>query len=268
MRAGIGRIACPFCRPTPGTLGAGGTRGFAQIALGSDAARHAHLVITDPQGRKTGIVGGKLVHQIPGSQAIVLRENRDWRVGTEPLYRVPARTPVTVTVDGRSAHQDQVDGVSVVGPGYFAAVDGIQVRPGQTHRLAFAAGRAAVSYRAPAGTTQRPVVSLGAHAGGQAFSTDVGAHQLSGGAVLRATLNPGLRALVLQTPRSARAGTAYGMTVTRIAGRTRQSVSQANVQVERGSRARLAFGALRRPQQRLPLVVKRGGARRRTVVGG
>jgi hypothetical protein len=180
MRAGIGRVACPFCRPAPGgALGA--TRGFAQIALGSDAAQHAHLVITDAQGRKTGIVGGRLVRQIPGSQAIVLRENRDWRVGTEPLYRIPAGTPVTVTVDGRSARQAQVDGVSVVGPGYFAAVDGIRVAPGQRHRLSFAAGRAAVSYRPPAGTTQRPVVSLGARAGRQAFATDVGAHQLAGG---------------------------------------------------------------------------------------
>jgi hypothetical protein len=85
---------------------------------------------------------------------------------------------------------------------------------------------------------------------------------------LRVALNPALRSLVVQTPRSGQTATAYGMTVTRIAGGARQSVSQANVQVEPGSRARVRFGALRRPEQRLPLVIRHGGAQRRTVVGG
>jgi hypothetical protein len=265
MRAGIGRVQCPFCSPVKAP---GAARGFAQIALGSDAAHHAHLVITDAQGRKTGIVGGKLVLQIPGSQVIIPRENQDWRVGTEPLYRVPARSAVTVTVDGRSARGTQVDDVSIVGPGYFAALQGLQVKPGQRHRLTFAAGRPAVTYRPPPGATQRPVLSLGARVGRQAYATDLGAHQLAGGTALRAALDPQRRVLVVQTPRAAQGGTVYGLTVTRVTGGARQSVSQPNVQVQRGSRARLAFGALRQPEQRLPLVIQHGAGTRRTVVGG
>lgn len=62
---------CPFCTAR-GATGPGvkptaiDRLHYIEVGITSPEAQHPHLLFTDPQGRHTGFVGGKLVNQIPG----------------------------------------------------------------------------------------------------------------------------------------------------------------------------------------------------------
>ena len=62
---GLGVHQCPFCSGRSG----GETR-FNELRLEGNPFSHAHLLITDSQGRRIGYVGSQFVNEIPGASAV------------------------------------------------------------------------------------------------------------------------------------------------------------------------------------------------------
>src|SRR5205807_5003893 len=108
---GIGTQPCPFCGKA-GTVGGGvrSTAGAAalqangalatdQVYLDGSDVDHGHLLITDDNGRRLGIVDGKLVNEIPGAHVSYNFANQDWMENPEPDYFVPDGVKYTITLD-------------------------------------------------------------------------------------------------------------------------------------------------------------------------
>jgi hypothetical protein len=92
---GLGVHECPFCS-SPVT----GESRFNELRLEGNPVNHAHLLITDDEGRRIGYLGSRFVNEIPGASAVSPRTAMG-RARQEPVYRIPAQLNMTVTIDGR-----------------------------------------------------------------------------------------------------------------------------------------------------------------------
>jgi hypothetical protein len=147
---------CPFCN---GDLGSAAPRGYSvgsvlgkseqydEITLTGDPFNHAHLVLIDEQGRKTGFVGGKIVNQIPGAEVDRNLTIQNWREAPEPSYRVPVGTLVRVTIDGSGLAKPDKESITLVGPGKEFDIDEIVLRPGQRDHVVFKGGGSGIDYQ-------------------------------------------------------------------------------------------------------------------------
>lgn len=154
--AGAPAAATPAGTPAPSAGTGAPTR---TITLEASPNNHGHLVLTDPQGRQTGFVGGRFVNHIPGVKVLFPILNTDFREAEEPTYEVPVGFPLQVTLDGGALRQRSVSTLDVTGPAYDTAISHIVLRPGQRDRFELASDSPQISYR-PAGAGS-PQVSLG-----------------------------------------------------------------------------------------------------------
>lgn len=93
------------------------------ISLGGDPAQHGHLLITTSGGQRLGYFHGRFVNQIKGARVVQTYLNQDWKAVPEPIYEVPARDRMTITLEpSRSRFPQQVN---VSGPGFGATVSNL-----------------------------------------------------------------------------------------------------------------------------------------------
>ena len=154
------RQPCPFCAAHAST------HGTETISLGGDPVNHPHLLITTADGRRLGMVAGRLVDQIPGARVIRPLLSDVAAADPEPVYEIPAGDRVTVTVQP-GAHAGAIPAsVSVTGPGYGERVTGLSALAGAGAQISLAPSGGGLSLRltgrARAG---RPAVSLGRNQG-------------------------------------------------------------------------------------------------------
>ncbi len=126
---------CPFCA---GRQGAGSK--YNEVALSNPGDEHAHLLITDPKGRQTGYLKGKLINRIPGARVIPraaggpsLDDDGDISGSAnslEPIYRFPKNLTLRIKVQGSNLTYRDRESVNVVGPTFEASVDDVRVGPG------------------------------------------------------------------------------------------------------------------------------------------
>jgi len=134
VSAGFGTHPCPVCAGR-----AGWHSKFNDITVDGAAAEHAHIVLRDKRGRRTGIVGGKLVNEIPGVRVVqragtrIATDAEDHRalVSAEPLYRVPKGKRVRITVDGRHLGRRIQQVLTVVGPTFDATAQRLVLGAGE-----------------------------------------------------------------------------------------------------------------------------------------
>jgi hypothetical protein len=134
---------CPFCSgETVATDNAGSTgsvlpadKRFAEITLNGTATNHPHLVFTDEQGRKTGIVNGKLLQQIPDVEVVKTFSVANWKGGPEPRYRVPQDGEFSITVDGSKLTKPTKATINMLTNGLVIDIDDIVMAPGQSDEL-------------------------------------------------------------------------------------------------------------------------------------
>jgi hypothetical protein len=131
------RQPCPFC---------GGPFGAMQtISLGGDPVVHGHLLITDSQGRRLGFVGGRFVNQIKGARVIRPALNDLAAAHPEPIYQVPARDQVTVTLEpSPTTYPEQV---SVTAPGFGLTVSNVHSGTSSAVQFSLAPGSGRVGLR-------------------------------------------------------------------------------------------------------------------------
>jgi hypothetical protein len=173
---GLGVQPCPFCVGRQG----GGSK-FNQIRLDGSANEHASLVVMDNQGRKTGLVGGKLLNQIPGAKVlprssggIQLKEGTLWKDSPVPVIDVPRDTEFAVRVNGQHLKVRDRETLSLVGPTYDATVENLIMAPHQEAGVALSPSGKAITY-VPSNKTVSPAISLGAESKSAAYTVSVAA---------------------------------------------------------------------------------------------
>jgi len=144
---GLGINSCPFC------LGKSKVdRRYNTLALEGNPRDHAHLIVVDRDGRRTGIVGDRLVNEIPGVKVVRSFSNGLWRDGPEPMYRIPRDTRFHAIVDGGDLSKRDTERVSLLGPGYSASLDEITISPGERARIGLDPRGNRLTYRRSQGT--------------------------------------------------------------------------------------------------------------------
>jgi hypothetical protein len=162
---GLGVQPCTFCRRRSGSRAAGDQTGPAtvQITLSGPAPDHAHLLIRDRSNRRLGYLGKRFVNQIPGAEVVRPVSDDLYRDDPEPVYRLPAGVAgsLLITIDGRPQKKRQKQSLSVIGPGSVAAIEDIELEPGQRNVVRIADDARRVSYQTDRGQSQSPIVVLG-----------------------------------------------------------------------------------------------------------
>lgn len=134
---------CDFCAEggTTGQTDSTRTAGLAkpepqyyQIWLSGKA----DLLIIDDQDRRIGYDNGVFVNEIPGATGENFKfAGMDvWATDNEPVYRVPAGLSFEILIDGTRLEQAEDSAVSMIGPGYYMAVEDIWLEPGEIDSIA------------------------------------------------------------------------------------------------------------------------------------
>ncbi len=190
-RPGLGMQPCPFCAatapapaggstttpttttPTTSTTTDPTTAARARRPAAYDSIRLqiaggvGHLLITDPHGRSVGFVDGRLVNRIPGARILsqLVGGPQTWRDHAEPEYQVPAgpayRIVVRTAGPRRRGRLRWRAAVTVLEPGFIAAVRQIRIGPGRSARLTVPAGGHAIAFVAPGLGRQAPELVVG-----------------------------------------------------------------------------------------------------------
>ncbi|MCW3040057.1 MAG: hypothetical protein JWM31_1962, partial [Solirubrobacterales bacterium] len=159
---------CPFCKDgnagatdpqpnTDSTVGAlGAVKDFNEIRLHSGRKNHPHLILTDEKGRQTGIVGGKLINDIPGVELERNLAVQNWEETPEPAYRTPVGLPMAVSVDGSELTKKVTANVTLSGAGLAIEVDSIKLKPGQTDYIEFLGSGLGLTYETDPSSTTSP----------------------------------------------------------------------------------------------------------------
>jgi hypothetical protein len=131
---------CDFCAGG----GYGGSRGSGLAAVAQDTTYYeiwlqgkADLLIIDEDDKRIGYVDGEFVNEIEGASAerFKLQGIEVWDVDQEPVYRVPVGTAFDIIVDGSRLDEAESSEVSLIGPGFFLAVDDIWLEPGEVDSI-------------------------------------------------------------------------------------------------------------------------------------
>jgi hypothetical protein len=139
---------CPFCTSAGAATDGKGSKGtvlpadkrVAEVTVGGDPNNHPHLVFTDDQGRKTGVVNGRLIQQIPDVEVIKAYATENWKGGPEPRYRFPQGKSYTISVDGSNLTKRTKTSVNLLTNGLVIEIDEITLDPGQVDEMALPEG--------------------------------------------------------------------------------------------------------------------------------
>ncbi len=163
----LGKQDCPFCAPSATTAASGGTtlKGAAPAAARYNElfveGKGVHVLITDAQGHRLGLVGGSMVNEIPGASASFSKgKDEPWTKDEDPVFRVPTGVRFTVTVDGSALTKDTVAQVAMIGPGYSLDVQDIKLKPKQKDTLKVSPDGKALSYTPGQGESPDLVLSV------------------------------------------------------------------------------------------------------------
>jgi hypothetical protein len=143
---GEGQQPCPFCRGRK----AGGDQAkgsllpvdqrYTEITLTGDPRNHPHLIFSDDQGRRTGIVDGKMLREIPDVQVVKTYAISNWGGAPEPRFRLPEGADYTISVDGSDLTKTAKPTINLVGNGLVIDVEDITIAPGQVDEMALPGG--------------------------------------------------------------------------------------------------------------------------------
>jgi hypothetical protein len=179
LRWVLHRHPCPFCSGA----------GTMTISLGGDPVSHGHLLITTSDGRHLGFLHGRFVNQIKGARVLHPYLNEDWKAVPEPIYEVPARDRVTVTLGpSRSTFPQTVD---VSGPGFGATVSNLMTGSSAAVQISLAPISKTLGLRVLGHKLlTSPTIDLTGGSGRTGDELLASPRSLSVGALLQLTLTP------------------------------------------------------------------------------
>lgn len=139
---------CTFCSGEGESEEAEGEKGsvlakedrFTELTLTGDVDNHPHLVFTDDDGRRTGIVDGRMLREIPDVEVVKTYATKNWDSAPEPRFRLPEGKDYSITVDGSKLKKPTKANINLVGAGLVIDVDAIEIAPGQKDEMALPGG--------------------------------------------------------------------------------------------------------------------------------
>jgi hypothetical protein len=144
---GEGQQACPFCAAKGSadtTSGKGellpADQRYTEITLQGDPRNHPHLVFEDDEGRRTGIVNGTMLTEIPDVEVVKTYAVDNSNSAPEPRFRLPQGADYTITVDGSDLTKTAKPKINLVGNGLVVDVEEIKIAPGQKDQMALPGG--------------------------------------------------------------------------------------------------------------------------------
>jgi hypothetical protein len=137
---------CPFCGGE--VASDGDSKGsllpedkqYTEITLGGDPRNHPHLVFTDDDGNRTGVVGGRMLQEIPDVEVVKTYATQNWEGAPEPRFRLPEGANYTISVDGTDLTKTAKTKVNLVGNGLVIEIEDIKIAPGQKDEMALPGG--------------------------------------------------------------------------------------------------------------------------------
>ena len=146
LRPGESAQPCPFCADEAVATEEGKgdvlpeSEQYTEITLSGDPRNHPHLVFTDDQGRRTGIVNGRMLREIPDVEVVKTYAARNWLGSPEPRFRLPEGRNYTITVDGSDLTRPAKPEIDLVGNGLVIEIEDIRLDPGQKDEMALPGG--------------------------------------------------------------------------------------------------------------------------------
>lgn len=137
---------CPFCGEEATAAESKGSsllpeaEQYTEITLTGDPTNHPHLIFEDDQGRRTGLVKGELLREIPDVEVVKTYGVQNWERAAEPRYRLPEGKDYTIIVDGSELTKKTTTAIDLVGNGLVIEVDNIKMVPGQKDAMALPGG--------------------------------------------------------------------------------------------------------------------------------
>ncbi len=124
--------------------------------------RSSAVSITDQEGRKLSIDGGKVTNEIPDAEVVDLTTWMEGGTPLEPMYVLPADNDYDVDIVGNDsatpAAGDDDRGVTVFGAGTAMSVDGVKLAKTEKDTLSIPREGGSVRYRS--GTGRMPALKL------------------------------------------------------------------------------------------------------------
>ena len=213
---------------------------YNEIYLEGSPGNHAHLLVTDEQGRRTGFLpSGKFVNEIPGVETFQpLTDTTSWDETEEPIYYVPVGIQFTLTIDGSLLTQTDLTNVVMVGPGYDLGVDDINMDPGQKDVLIVSADGKQLSYKTASG--ESPSLIIGTQTDQADYAFEVKGLEMTGGGTISINLDMNDGQLDIKTSGTQGPGT-YGLWMDRIDDVSEQIFSHDQIILSAGDTAYVDF---------------------------
>jgi hypothetical protein len=214
---GLKRQACSFCKGaaksgTQGAILAAQEVEYNEIYLDGDPVVHAHLLITDEQGREYGYrTDGSFVTEIPGIDSDRLFTALDDDT-PEPTYYVPKGTSYQITIDGTPLEELDYTDVVMIGPGYDLGVFDIWLDPGQQDTLILADDGNTLSYTTE--SSESPIIVFGVELDGADYEFEIQGVDVEGGGTINASIDMQEGFLLIDTDGTETAGL-YTLVMTR-----------------------------------------------------
>jgi len=202
---------------------------YDQLTLIGNPANHGHLILRDAQDRVTGFVGGRVVSHIPGVRVQTTITSQNWRVASEPTYLIPPHLAVSVTLDGSGLARPDRERVDLIGPGLYAQVDRIELKPGETNVVDFRGGATGFTFHTDPHHDQTPLLASAIDEGKveYGFAAIAIAIGVKGGSRLTMYIDKETGEIVLDTrgTKGSIAKTGYGVYVLSVVRETLQGES-------------------------------------------
>jgi hypothetical protein len=209
---------CPFCEDE-GSAGKTGNgvaaparqqaNDFNQIYLDGQG----DLLITDSQDRRLGYVDGKLVKEIPQSQAVVYKMDASGET-PEPLYLVPQNQDLTIEINGNNLQAESPSDLVIIGPGYSLGVEGIALEPDQVDTVWLFPNDDMISYDTDSSESPNIMVDI-AEEGKPDYSFEIQGVDMQGGGTITVLLDRKAGDLVINTEKLTNEGK-FNLVLTRI----------------------------------------------------
>jgi hypothetical protein len=242
---------CPFCNGQNDSSSSGSSAGsvlgaaqqYNEITLNGNPDDHAHVVLTDDQGRQTGVIDGKPVNDIPGVKVDYNIANQDWGASPEPSYRIPVTENVTVAIDASSLSKPDTEELNLVGPGLYTLVQDIKLDPGQKDEIQFNTDGLGYVFKTDAHQAESPVLAAGVQGKAADYGFGVKAIDVKGGASVSLRLDRANEQLDISDAGTAGAGN-YVVSVYREdqQGKTQWTSTNEPVHLEGGEVAHVDYG--------------------------
>lgn len=226
--------AWPFGLPGKSATGGGAAMNRLSVTGG------AHLLITDPAGRRLGFVGDRFVQDIPGASILDMDSAEPWTNDYDPEYLVPAGVPVTVTVDGSTLAEAATPSVYVIGAGYDLTIEGFSLAPGEKDSFTVSGDGRRISYTTQGAET--PTFTYGVETQGPAWEFLVQGMTMQAGSTLTMAMDVPAGKLTLLSVGGSGAST-YSLAVSRSTEEDDLAFRHDGIELKTGDRAELAWGA-------------------------